>query len=70
MFALILTHPFFTDTKVATNRTTIGPMVKILLALKMLDYGCSPTAFQDYFQMGEGTGRKCLTNMAKIVAKQ
>jgi Plant transposon protein len=62
------TDPFFTDTQDATNRWNIGPMVKVLLGLKMLAYGCSPTAFQDYFQMGEATGRKCLTKMTKIVA--
>jgi hypothetical protein len=42
------TEPFFTDDVAdATNRLNIGPMVKVLMALKMLAYGCSPTAFQD-----------------------
>ena len=48
------TDPFFTDETDATNRSNIGPMVKVLMALKMLAYGCSaPTAFQDISRWGK-----------------
>ena len=38
------------------------------MALKLMAYGCSPSAFQDYFQMGIGTARQCLIQLCKVVS--
>ena len=43
---------FFRSSINATGSATI---VKLLVALKILAYGVSPSAFQDYFQMGIST---------------
>ena len=45
-----------------------NPKVKILMGLKCLAYGVSPSAFQDYFQMGETTGRMCMKRLARVLA--
>jgi hypothetical protein len=55
--------PFFTERTDATFRRVICPKVKLLMALKQLAYGVSPSAFRDYFQMGETTGRACFKNL-------
>ena len=61
--------PFFTQKKDAvTKKDGICPKVKILMALKLLAYGCSPSAFQDYFQMGESTANKCLKYFTDIIS--
>lgn len=63
-----ITDPFFTSIQDVSGRYNIGPIVKILMALKLVAYGCSPTAFQDYFQMSETTGRQCLKKFSNIVS--
>jgi hypothetical protein len=60
--------PFFRDGCDATGRKSISPHVKILMGLKLLAYGVSPSAFQDYFQMGESTALLCLKELAKVVS--
>ena len=59
---------FFTERFDAANKRGICPKVKLLMALKQLAYGVSPSAFQDYFQMGETTGRECLKRFAVAVS--
>jgi hypothetical protein len=61
------TDPFFTEVPDVCGKF-ICPKVKILMALKCLAYGVSPSAFQDYFQMGETTGRECVKRLARVVA--
>ena len=43
-------------------------MVKVLMSLKLIGYGCSPSAFLDYFQMGETMARICLVKFCTIVS--
>lgn len=38
------------------------------MALKCLAYGVSPSAFQDYFQMSESTGQKCVKRLTAAIA--
>jgi Plant transposon protein len=38
------------------------------MALKLLGYGVSPSAFMDYFQMSDKTGRDCLRIFCQVVA--
>ena len=45
--------PFFTFRPNPVSKKGIYPEAKIMIALKQLAYGCAPTAFLDYFQMGE-----------------
>ena len=60
---------FFTQQiDVVTKKEGICPKVKLLMALKLIAYGCSPSAFQDYFQMGETTANKCLRLFADIIS--
>jgi hypothetical protein len=44
-----LTDPFFTAQTDVCKRFNIGPMVKVLMFLKTIGYGCSPSAFLNYF---------------------
>ena len=44
----------------------ICPEAKVMMALKQLAYGTSPSAFLDYFQMGETTGRTCSLYLRKM----
>ena len=61
--------PFFTQRiDAVTGKAAICPKVKLLMGLKLLSYGVSPTAFQDYFQMGESTANRCLQKLCSIVA--
>ena len=48
-----------------TKRMSNAPEVKLLAALKMVCYGESFSAWQDYFQMGESTARLCLMNLMR-----
>jgi hypothetical protein len=41
----VKTDPFLTDIQ-----DCIAPVAKVSMALKLLAYGCSPSAFLDYFQ--------------------
>jgi hypothetical protein len=62
------THSFFTlTTNKITGEKSIHPEVKVLMALKVLAYGVSPSAFMDYFQMSDTTGRKALKVFCSIV---
>jgi hypothetical protein len=38
------------------------------MALKLIGYGCSPSAFQDYLQMSVTTARLCLLKFCQIVS--
>ena len=60
--------PFFTSRKDAIGQESICPKVKFLMALKMLAYGVSPAAFQDYFQTGLSTAHDCLKSFCRIIA--
>lgn len=59
--------PFFRHSEDALGKPSISPIVKLLFAMKTLAYGVSPSAFQDYFQMGESTGRKCLKQFCACI---
>jgi Plant transposon protein len=62
-------EPFFRRNEiVARNGRSIAPEVKFLCALKMLAYGVAPTAFKDYFQMGESTMRTCFLKFCRTVS--
>jgi Plant transposon protein len=62
------THSFFTlKTNKVTGEQCMHPEVKVLMALKVLAYGVSPSAFMDYFQMSDTTGRKCLKDFCSII---
>jgi hypothetical protein len=51
---------FWTQTIDRVGKLSIHPHVKFLAAQKMICYGISFTAFQDYFQMGESTAQRCV----------
>ena len=38
------------------------------MALKLVAYGCSPSAFMDYFQMSESTARQCILKFCRIIS--
>ena len=61
---------FFEEKLDATKSLTaiVCPKAKFLMAQKCLAYGCSPTAFLDYFQMGYSTGRACVIKFARAVS--
>jgi len=60
---------FFTERIDACGKTAICPKVKILVALKLVAYGVSPSAFQDYFQMGLSTAHECLKRFSFVMAR-
>ena len=64
----VRSDPFFTIQRDVSGRFNIGPLVKILMALKLVAYGCSASAFQDYFQMSITTARLCLLKFCRIVS--
>ena len=64
-----ITDPFFTAQQDVTGRYNIDPLVKVLMALKLIAYGCSPSAFQNYFQMSETTARICLVKFCQVVSQ-
>ena len=60
--------PFFTDIQDVSGRYGIAPVAKVLMAVKLVAYGCSPSAFVDYFQMSHSTARQCLLKFCRIVS--
>ena len=62
-------HPFFRNTVDCRGEPSICPKVKFLMALKLVCYGVSPAAFQDYFQMGKSTAHDCLKHFSRIVSQ-
>ncbi|KAI2489692.1 Ribosomal protein-like protein [Fragilaria crotonensis] len=60
--------PFFTNIQDVTGRYNISPVAKVLVAIKQLAYGCSPSAFMDYFQMSETLARRSLIKFSTIVS--
>jgi len=54
--------------KDVSGRFSTAPEAKVLIALKLLAFGCSPSAFQDYFQMGEGTAQQCMLRFGRVVS--
>lgn len=60
--------PFFRESTDALGRTPIAPTAKILIALKMLAYGTSGSAFVDYFQMGKTTAQLCYMSLVRVVS--
>ena len=60
--------PLFRENFDATGQQTICPKAKLLYCLKLLAYGCSPSAFQDYFQMGLTTIWKAFVEFTRIIA--
>ena len=63
------THPFFRNTVDCRGQPSICPKVKFLMSLKLVCYGVSPAAFQDYFQMGISTAHECLKHFCSIVSQ-
>jgi hypothetical protein len=64
----VKTDPFFTDIQDISGRYCIAPVTKVLMALKLVAYGCSSSAFLDYFQMSQTTARLCLLKFCCIVS--
>jgi hypothetical protein len=60
--------PYFTDRTDCLNQRGICPKVKMLIALKLLAYGCSASAFLDYFQMGETTARESMLRLCNVLS--
>ena len=60
--------PMFQENCDATRKQTICPKAKLLYCLKLLAYGCSPSAFQDYFQMGLTMIWKAFVEFTKIIS--
>jgi Plant transposon protein len=56
---------FFTERFDALGKLGICPKAKLLMGLKLLGYGISPSGFQAYFQMGFATARQCLLHLVK-----
>jgi hypothetical protein len=59
---------FFHVTTDCTGKLSNCPKAKILIALKILGFGVSPAAFQDYFQMGISTTHMCLKCFCYLLA--
>ena len=55
--------PYWTQTYDCCGKPSIAPAVKFLAVQKMLCYGVSFSAFQDYFQMGDSTVREFVSRM-------
>jgi hypothetical protein len=64
-----VTNSFFVQKTDALGKTGICPKVKLLMALQLLAYSCSPTAFQAYYQMGVTTAQLCLKNFCKSLVQ-
>jgi hypothetical protein len=64
-----VTNSFFMQKTDALGKTGICPKVKLLMALQLLAYGCSPTTFQAYYQMGVTTAQLCLKNFCKSLVQ-
>jgi hypothetical protein len=47
---------------------SILPVTKVLLGLRMMAYGAAATAWMDYFQMSETTGRLCLSHLCSVIS--
>jgi hypothetical protein len=62
------TNPFFTVQRNVSGRSNMGPLVKVRMAFKLIGYGCSARAFQDYFQMSITTACLCLLKFSRIVS--
>jgi hypothetical protein len=60
---------FWTQTRDACGELSIHPYVKFLAAQKIICYGVSPSAFQDYFQMGESTARLCVHHLCRGIVE-
>ena len=61
--------PFFHDTYDCTGTRSISPDAKILIALKVLAYGCAGNCWKDYFQMCEDMALKCAEHLIKAVSQ-
>ncbi len=59
--------PFFTNIQDVTGRYNISPVAKVLVAIKQLAYGCSPSASFDYIQMSENSARQSMIKFCIIV---
>ncbi len=51
------------------GRPSIDPLVKFLTAQKMICYGVSYSAFEDYCQMGESTARLCMGKLTQGIVQ-
>jgi hypothetical protein len=60
----------FTERIDAVGTTSICPVVKVLMCLKLLAYGASPSAFQDYFQMGVSTARETFKKFVTVLSSE
>jgi hypothetical protein len=60
--------PFFTQHIYPSGRLGVCPKAKMLIAMKLIGYGISPSGFQDYFQMGITTARKSMLKFLRIIS--
>ncbi|GJS47701.1 zinc finger, CCHC-type containing protein [Tanacetum coccineum] len=58
---------FFRQRIDAPGHISIGPILKIISAIRQLAYGISPDAFDEYLQISERCLRECLDNFTKCI---
>ncbi|GKA11250.1 RNA-directed DNA polymerase, eukaryota [Tanacetum coccineum] len=51
----------------ALGRNSIGPILKITSAIRQLEYGTTPDAFDEYLQIAKRCSRECLDNFTKCI---
>jgi hypothetical protein len=68
LLAVARKDTFFTQKTDALGNSGICQKVKLLMGLKCIAYGVSPSTFQDYFQMGEMTGHDCVKRLASGIS--
>jgi hypothetical protein len=62
------TDPFFRFSIDCTDKECICPKVKLLMALKCLSFGVSPSAFQDSFQVSYTLAQVFLRKFCEILS--
>ena len=65
-----LRDKFFRENEDIHGNPCIDPKAKLLMGLKVLAYGVSPSAFIDYFQMGLTTGNACVKKLVNIISSE
>jgi len=61
-------NSFWTTTVDCCGKTPIDPIVKFPVAMKLICYGVSFSAFKDYYQMRESTAKLFLENFVKALS--
>ena len=64
--ALLNIDPYFWQKVDATGNKGLSPLQKYTAAMRMLVYGVSTVAIEDYVRIGESTTIECLESSLKI----